>query len=236
MSGEYTCMAYNYVTENSSSNSKMLTVIHATETVIREDRVPINSENFTLICDVTGPFEMIYWMKDGMRLNMTNSTAHSDMSYHIENNMLHFTPVTLYDDGMYQCVATNQAGPQESPQYMLLVNYGPLNVTISGPDSAKVGVTVSFTCFADSRPDCDFNWFFNNQLWTAVTAGPVITFPALKESEGTYICKARNPVTNITKYKTKDFTLSHASALHFPSHGGLMMMGLFAFFVPVLFT
>lgn len=65
---------------------------------------------------------MIYWMKDNMHLNMTNSTANPLMSYHIKNNMLYFTPVNRVDDGTYECVATNQAGQHKSPTYMLLVN------------------------------------------------------------------------------------------------------------------
>lgn len=234
MSGEYTCMAFNNVTAKTSTNSKMLTVIEAIESVmISNNTIPINSENFTLTCDVTGPYDTIYWMKDNMHLNMTNSNANSHMSYQIDNNTLHFTPVTTHNDGTYQCVATNQAGPHKSPPYMLLVNYGPLSVNISGPDATRVGLSVSLTCSADSRPDCDFYWFLNNQSSAALKAGPVITFPALKENEGKYICKARNPVTNITMYQTKAFTVA-ASTHHFPSPGGLLWMGLFALSVSVL--
>ncbi|XP_078107950.1 carcinoembryonic antigen-related cell adhesion molecule 1 [Sander vitreus] len=237
MSGEYTCMAYNYMTKKNSTYSKMLTVVEPIKSVmIRNNTVPINSKNFTLTCDVTGPYGMIYWMKDNMNLNMTNFTSTPHMSYHIKNNMLHFTPLTMYSDGAYQCVATNHAGPHKSPQYMLLVNYGPLSVNISGPGSAKVNLKVSLNCSAGSRPDCNFQWFFNNNSM-ALNTGSVITFLANKGTEGSYMCKATNPVTNITMYQTKAFTLTaHASALHFLSQGGLMLMGLFALCVPVLFS
>ena len=80
-------------------------------------------------------------------------------------------------------------------------------MSISGPDSAKVGHTVSLKCSTDSRPDCDFHWFLNNQP-SAVETGSVITFTASKEKAGNYKCEARNPVTNITMYKTKAFTLT----------------------------
>ncbi|XP_023117529.3 carcinoembryonic antigen-related cell adhesion molecule 1 [Amphiprion ocellaris] len=234
MTGEYTCMAYNNVTGKNSTNSAMLTVIEAIESVmVQNSTTPINNENFTLTCDVGGPYDTIYWMKDNMKLNMTN--PHS--SYHIEKNMLHFTPVTTYNDGSYQCVATNQAAQHESVPYILLVNYGPLSVTISGPDSAELGTSgMSLTCSADSRPECHFYWFLNNQS-NPLTNGPVITFSVTKESEGTYICKARNPVTNITMYQSKTFAVSgHASAIHFSSHSSLMLMALFAFSTSVLFN
>ncbi|XP_039661098.1 carcinoembryonic antigen-related cell adhesion molecule 5-like isoform X4 [Perca fluviatilis] len=245
MSGEYTCMAYNYMTKQNSTNSKMLTVIEPIESVmIRNNTVPINSKNFTLTCDVTGPYSTIYWMKDNMTLNMANLTmanltATPHMSYHAQNNTLHFTPLTMHSDGTYQCVATNQAGPHKSPRYMLLVNYGPLSVNISGPGSTKVNLQVSLNCSADSRPACNFQWFFNNNSM-ALNTGSVITFLANKGTQGSYMCKATNPVTNITMYQTTAFTvtapLAHASALHFPSQGGLMLMGLFALSVPVLFS
>ncbi|XP_068426064.1 carcinoembryonic antigen-related cell adhesion molecule 2-like [Clinocottus analis] len=230
MSGNITCKAYNNVTGKSVTKSKMLTVIEAIESVmIRNNTVPINSENFTLTCDVTGPHDMIYWMKNNTHLNMTHSTAQPHMSYYIENNMLKFTPLTLYNEGTYQCVATNQAGPHKSPKYMLLVNYGPLSVNISGPESSKSDLSVSLTCSADSRPDCDYHWFLNEMSSVVQKTGPVLTFLAIKENEGNYTCKATNPVTNITMYQTKAFTVAaHASALHFSSQSGLIMMGLFA--------
>ncbi|KAI4811474.1 hypothetical protein KUCAC02_014379 [Chaenocephalus aceratus] len=238
MSGEYTCLAYNNVTGNNSTNSKMLTVIEAISSVmIRSTTVPINSDDFTLTCDVSGPYDMIYWMKDNMHLNMTNSTANPLMSYHIKNNMLYFTPVSRVDDGTYECVATNQAGQHKSPTYMLLVNYGPLNVMISGPDKANIGSSVSLTCSAETQPDCDFHWFFNNPLSPNVEAGAVITFSVTKQNAGIYVCRARNPVTNIEAFQYKTFmVIGHASVLHFHSRGVLMLMGVFALSFPVLFN
>lgn len=85
---------------------------------------------------------------------------------------------------------------------------GPLSMNISG----HVGPFVYWTCSADSRPDCDFLWFFNKST-ASFHSGPAISFPATKEREGNYTCKARNPVTNITMYKTKVFTVTGKWAL-----------------------
>ncbi|KAM7383227.1 hypothetical protein PAMP_002898 [Pampus punctatissimus] len=229
MSGEYTCVAYNYVTGKNSTKSMMLTVINAIESVmVKSNTLPIASENFTLTCEVTGYYTSIGW-----RMNSTNSTDNKLMSYN--ENKLQFTPVTPYNDGAYWCIATNQASLHESPKYNLLVNYGPMSISISGPDSAKVGLTVSLKCSSNSRPDCDFYWYLNNQP-SAVNTGSVITFLASKEREGNYTCKARNPVTNITMYYTKALTVTdHASALHFSSQHSLKLTVLFALFLSVLF-
>ncbi|KAG8009939.1 Hemicentin-1 [Nibea albiflora] len=195
MSGEYACMAYNYLTGRNSTSSKMLTVIEAIESVmIRNSTIPINNKNLTLTCEITGPYEAIYWMKD------------YDMLYYAGNITLDFTPVTRGDDGTYQCFAFNKAGVHASPTYALLVNYGPLSVNIAGSDSAEAGVHVKLTCSAESRPDCDFNWFHNNQS-SPLMAGSVLRFLATKESEGNYTCMATNPVTSITMYATQAFAL-----------------------------
>ncbi|XP_061573928.1 hemicentin-1-like [Cololabis saira] len=234
MSGQYTCMAHNNVTGMNSTNSIELTVVEAIESVMIQNRtMPINNENFTLICHVVGPYDMIDWMKDNMSLKMSSSSGSGQhKSYHAENNMLHFTPVTIDNDGTYQCVATNLAARHESQQYTLLVNYGPLMVTISGPDLEDA--SVSFTCSADSRPEPDFRWFFNN-LSMPLTSGAVFKFAPIEAKEGNYICKATNPVTNVISYQSKEFAIGgHAAAVHYPAQGGLMLMSVFAFTVHLL--
>lgn len=92
----------------------------ATELVITNSSIPIQNENFTLTCAVNRSYEQIYWLKDNTRLN--TSATNQTMSYHVENNTLHFTPVSSYDDGEYKCVAISHAGEHESPPFVLLVN------------------------------------------------------------------------------------------------------------------
>ncbi|CAB1417810.1 unnamed protein product [Pleuronectes platessa] len=124
----------------------------------------------------------------------------------------------------------------KSPIYTLLVNYGPLSMDISGPVIGLDHVAV-LTCSADSRPDCDFLWYLNNNSSAVITTGSTIAFAATPANFGNYICVARNPVTKISMYKSKSVNMKGgATAVHFSSGGGLMMMGLFAVFVPVLFT
>lgn len=230
MSGEYTCVAYNNVTMKNSTNSKMLTVIEAIESVmVTNDSVPINHENFTLTCEVTGPSDMLYWVKDGMLLNMSANAYEGKRSYRIENNTLQFTPVTISDDGVYQCAAYNRAGTGKhlSQPYVLLVNYGPLSVNVSGPTSTGLGLIVTLTCSADSRPDGVFHWFFNNRS-SFLHAGSVLTMLEFEANDGNYICEVWNPVTNITMYTMKDVTFGHAMPINVPSRGSLLTMAVFA--------
>lgn len=222
MSGEYTCVAYNNVTGMNSSSSKMLTV-NETTVMIKSSGVPINMENFTLTCEVTGPVDKIYW-------ELYSWFVGEAIIY--EGEKLPFTPVTTGDNGFYRCIATNQAGKHASPTYSLKVNYGPQSVSISGPDSAYPGNPVSLRCSANSYPEPDFVWIFNKQTST----GSEINFVASNNTAGNYTCKATNLVTNITMYQTKVFILNYASTIHIPSHNSLMLMGLFALSLSAMFN
>nr|XP_046170528.1 HEPACAM family member 2-like isoform X2 [Oncorhynchus gorbuscha]XP_046170529.1 HEPACAM family member 2-like isoform X2 [Oncorhynchus gorbuscha] len=130
--------------------------------MVKRNKLPIASDNLTLTCDVTGHYDTIYRMKDNLSL-VLNNTLNSDTT--ISNNSLHFSPVKVSNDGNYQCVATNLFGPNTSPKYQLLVNYGPLSVNISGPGLVVIGsvITANLKCSADSRPTSEYWWKFINQ-------------------------------------------------------------------------
>lgn len=102
----------------------MYVCTEATEVVITNSSVPIDLKNFTLTCEVNRLDVQIYWLKDGKRLNANTSGNATDqeMSYHVGVNTLHFTPVSLHNDGEYKCVAIDNAGEHQSPPFDLLVN------------------------------------------------------------------------------------------------------------------
>ncbi|XP_036825331.1 hemicentin-1 isoform X3 [Oncorhynchus mykiss] len=225
--GEYTCVAFNNLTVRNSTVSKMLTIIEAiTSVTVKRNKLPIASDNLTLTCVVTGHYDTIYWMKDNLSL-VLNNTLNSDIT--ISNNSLHFSPVKVSNDGNYQCVATNLFGPNTSPKYQLLVNYGPKSVNISGPVSVVIGsvTTVTLKCSADSRPISEYGWKFNNQ--SVFGTGPMIAVIASLENAGDYTCVAKNPVTNISTSKTISLDVTgHSNAPPFQARVGLMLTALLA--------
>uniref|UniRef100_A0A4W5LXK2 Ig-like domain-containing protein n=1 Tax=Hucho hucho TaxID=62062 RepID=A0A4W5LXK2_9TELE len=225
--GEYTCVAFNNITGRNSTVYKMLTVVEAIKSVmVKRNKIPISSDNLTLTCDVTGRYDTIYWMKDNLSL-VLNNTLNSDIT--ISNNSLHFSPVKVSNDGNYQCVATNLFGPHTSPNYKLLVNYGPLSVNISGPVSVVIGsvITATLKCSADSRPTSEYGWKFNNQ--SMLGTGPLMAVIASLENAGDYTCVAKNPVTNISMSKTISLDVTgHSPAPPFQSRVGLMLTALLA--------
>lgn len=231
MSGEYTCLAHNDVTQKNTTGSITLTVIEGIKSVrVIEDTIPIDSRNLTLTCEVAGAYDSIYWMKDNKKLDMNSSNDTSHMSYYIGKDSLHFSPLTIYNDGTYRCVAINIGGSHESPDFVLLVNYGPLSVNITGPDSVEIGsvLTVSLRCSADSQPKSRYQWFFNFQS-AVMETDSVMTIWATEANIGNYTCEATNPVTNITMSKTKEFIITSRASLPLREPGsGLALLALSA--------
>uniref|UniRef100_A0A3B3VEC1 Ig-like domain-containing protein n=1 Tax=Poecilia latipinna TaxID=48699 RepID=A0A3B3VEC1_9TELE len=208
MSGTYTCVAHNHVTEKNSTTSKMLAVIEGIDSVmIQNNLTPISNENFTLTCRVVGPYDALYWMKDGMQLSL-NASDPAPSLYITEDNILHFTQLTTQSNGAYQCVATNKAALHKSQQYKLLVHckYHRKLSVFSFITFRKYGAVVSLNCTVDSYPECDFYWFLNNKS-SLLKIGSVVSFSATRGQVGDYICVATNPVTNVTMTQTKSFAI-----------------------------
>ncbi|KAM9807272.1 carcinoembryonic antigen-related cell adhesion molecule 1 [Syngnathus typhle] len=233
MTGQYTCMARNPVSGKNVTRTLMLHVIEDIKSVkVQNDTIPIDGDNFTLTCVVDGPYTSIQWRKNGTEL-AANWSATNHSQYHMEENKLHFTPLTRYEDGTYECIASNLVGSHKSPAYELLVNYGPLSVTILGPELSKELFTVTIKCVADSRPESEYEWFLNDIPSSAVASSSVIQIPLL---ESNYTCKATNPVTNISMSRSKLITpFGSASALQSISHKYLVIISALIVSVQALF-
>lgn len=81
------------------------------------EKPPIEGKLYELYCNVTGPADYVYWMKNGMKLHRHNTTFCS-----MDNKTLTFKPLTRYDTGNYSCNAMNAVGNMTSALYRLLVN------------------------------------------------------------------------------------------------------------------
>ncbi|XP_061772589.1 carcinoembryonic antigen-related cell adhesion molecule 1 [Nerophis ophidion] len=235
MSGNYTCMAQNPLLKRNSTKSLALTVKEAIKSVmVMNDTIPIDGNNFTLTCVVDGHYDSIQWEKNGTYVG-TNMSADNHTYYHLVDNSFFFTPLMRSDDDEYRCVASNLIGPHESPPYELLVNYGPLSVTLSDPELDKEKLTITVKCEADSRPEPEIKWFLNDKP-SEIGVGNMVQISLSLLVETKYSCRARNPVTNITMTQTKTFSLfGSASALPSPSQRGLFIASVFILSVPVLF-
>ena len=71
-----------------------------------QDVLLSTGSNFTLTCNATGvPFPQLAWYKDGVLL-----TASIPGRLDVQTNEISVYNVTLSDQGVYSCVASNAAG------------------------------------------------------------------------------------------------------------------------------
>ncbi|XP_062395016.1 hemicentin-1-like [Sardina pilchardus] len=193
-SGEYSCTAHNNMTGRSSSVTKMLTVIDLISNVMvnEDDGSPILNMTFILSCDMTGPVESIHWMVNSSSYLQANDT----ISFSNENKTLTFKHVDHSDNGNYQCVAMNAVSKLNSSEYILMVNYGPWDTVITGPQNAKSGSGVTFHCSATSLPPSVYSWYYNGSM---VGEGALLElFNLTLNKSGEYTCKAHNNKTNMS--------------------------------------
>ncbi|MFT7800595.1 hemicentin-1-like [Arapaima gigas] len=200
--GNYTCWAYNDVTLRYTSVSTWATIIDPVSkvTINVTGELPILNGSFALSCSVSGPVTFIQWLKDGWPLSPNNKTIFSG-----DNSSVTFSLVELSDNGNYRCEASNAVSNQTSPEYKLLVNYGPEQPIITGPNVAETGSVITFNCTASSRPPSQYSWFFNG---TQVAQGPLFKSGDLTlGSSGKYTCVAFNPVTGRSSSAVKELSV-----------------------------
>lgn len=77
----------------------------------------IEGHYYNLTCNVTGPADHVYWMKNDEPLHEDNSTVISK-----DNMTVSFNPLAYNDTGDYKCMAINAVENMTSLPYMLLVN------------------------------------------------------------------------------------------------------------------
>lgn len=78
---------------------------------------PIEGYFYNLTCNVTGPAQYVYWMKNGEELHGDSRTV-----FYTQNRTVAFKPLEYNDTGSYQCIAINVGGNMTSPPYQLYVN------------------------------------------------------------------------------------------------------------------
>lgn len=85
-------------------------------TVNMDSQQPIYNQPFTLTCTVIGDVQHIQWMKNGVKLYQDNR-----ISFTNNNSVLNFNPLTLSDNGQYQCEASNVINNMTSEAFDLNV-------------------------------------------------------------------------------------------------------------------
>ncbi|KAK1151828.1 carcinoembryonic antigen-related cell adhesion molecule 5-like [Acipenser oxyrinchus oxyrinchus] len=188
--GNYTCWAFNNITLRYGDVTRSITVIAPISNINVKPTPaqPIENNTFSLTCNVTGTADSRLWWKDDQPLSTTERITLSG-----DNSTVSFNPVLQSDNGTYQCTASDPVSQLNSTGYRLDVNYGPEQVSITGPDASRIGSTAVFTCSALSQPGCEYTWFINGKL--VAKGSPYKIHPVNSSNDGSYTCTAWNSLT-----------------------------------------
>ncbi|XP_051901303.1 neural cell adhesion molecule 2-like [Pristis pectinata] len=191
-SGNYTCQAFNNLTEKYNASTLGIIVIEPVSNVIatlNNVRPVENEDTVVLICNTQGTVLRRTWLKNDLPIHENDRIFTSS-----DKTKLTITRVKRTDTGTYNCTASNDYNSGSALIYVQ-VNYGPENITIlpQGPVVADIGSPLTLTCSAHSVPSGEYKWFNGtNHLQT----GQQYTMEAVRSVDsGNYTCEVYNYVT-----------------------------------------
>ncbi|KAM8736051.1 cell adhesion molecule CEACAM6-like isoform 3-T4 [Acanthopagrus schlegelii] len=145
-----------------------------------------NSVSLTCNADAGSGFTRL-WTKDDSHWIPTDNIMLYD-----NNRVLTFKSLNKKDSGEYSCKIRNPVRNDEAT-YIMVVNYGPENVQITGPSEIHFEQTLKLTCSAESEPSASFTWTLNG---TEIHNSSVFTKVIREFSDsGNYTCQAMNHIT-----------------------------------------
>ncbi|KAG7275683.1 hypothetical protein CRUP_028844 [Coryphaenoides rupestris] len=137
-------------------------------------------------CRVSGrPAPRVEWSRDGEVLSRDGDPH---VEFLEEGQVLRVKSVRLRDQGLYQCLARNNAGTQ-TRQFRLTVQAPPSSGALAGPRRCPwFWLPTVLPCDVEGSPAPSITWLKDNHPIVPCGWGP-----AQGESAGLYTCRASNP-------------------------------------------
>ncbi|XP_028281355.1 carcinoembryonic antigen-related cell adhesion molecule 2-like [Parambassis ranga] len=188
----YSCQAFNNKTlRYQTSLTSVVSVLEKISGVSVKSSTNLTVEggmSVNLTCEASGSIFTRTWMKDGVNLILTDN-----MTLYDNNRVLSFDPVNRKHSSEYFCNVSNPIS-SDGAKYIMVVNYGPENVRITGLNEITFKHTLKLTCSADSTPAPSYTWILNDQE-ILYNAPEFIKEEADYSHSGDYTCQAQNDIT-----------------------------------------
>ncbi|XP_039368399.1 carcinoembryonic antigen-related cell adhesion molecule 20-like isoform X1 [Mauremys reevesii] len=156
----------------------------------------LENGTFTLRCNSSPSANTVLWLQDGVSLAPSDRLVLSP-----DNRTLTVLGVTRGDAGTYQCEVRNPVSTNRSENSTVTLAYGPDSARIDppGPIGLTLGSPLTLTCVANSVPAPSYRWVLNGT--DTKETGSSLTFKLTTwAQQGTYECRAHNPVTGRTAW------------------------------------
>ncbi|XP_076093735.1 hemicentin-1-like isoform X1 [Mytilus galloprovincialis] len=197
--GMYKCVVQNEAGQSEVEfNVKVQVPPRIDEEGIDTNPEVVTGDPHTLSCPARGrPPPDITWYKNGQIIDFTSD---SNLELKSRGRQLYFKEVQLKDDGVYKCLAVNEAGSIEQ-KYDLDVLVPPSIDDSANNDITKVisGHTTVLNCPASGTPVPAIEWFkngwllvINNNILTEDNGRQLKIINTRVEDSGNYTCTATN--------------------------------------------
>ncbi|XP_068231428.1 hemicentin-1-like [Palaemon carinicauda] len=224
-SGNYTCTISNnlgYADINYSV--QILIPPKVSSTKVSSVPVVIEGESLRINCPIDAvPLPTITWLKDGLSIFSTKDRA--DMTHIVvedSGQTLHILEATADDQGIYRCVATNDAGEIDLLFPLEVLVAPQFNQYFHQPNVIlNIGDELDLDCEATGDPEPQVTWILDGlPMYAHVTpGGKRVYIPGVRLSDaGHYMCNATN--TAGSTHRNFTVTVLMAPVLEESGRGG----------------
>ncbi|CAM9269272.1 unnamed protein product, partial [Lampetra planeri] len=192
--GNYTCQAFNnktlkYQTSQPADISVRTSPVSNVTVSSNTSELLEFSSSVRLSCSSSGSSPSFRW------LNRSSEVTASDRVQITDGGAtLTLVTVTRYDPGPFRCNVSNSISAEVSQPVTLVVQYGPDNMAVVGPDAVREGDFTMLYCSAMSVPSASFSWLLNGNP-TDVHVSAYVIPTSRRADSGRYSCTAVNAVT-----------------------------------------
>ncbi|XP_072133654.1 cell adhesion molecule CEACAM5-like [Mobula birostris] len=192
--GNYTCEAYNDVTNRNNTSTTQIKVFEPVSNVTvtsNATRLIEYSDSVAITCFARGTEVSYLWLKENSPI-----IPGGRFELSADNSTLAVSGVRRTDEN-FTCRASNLINSSTSAPFHLDVYYGPDRpYIITQPNSSLhvAGSTIRLTCLTQSRPVAELKWRLNG---AHPQSGQVLILDNISVCQtGNYTCEAYNTVTN----------------------------------------
>ncbi|XP_068759297.1 fibroblast growth factor receptor 4-like isoform X2 [Montipora capricornis] len=211
--GQYRCLAIN--SDGNLTSAPATLTVHFAPAILNQLPPGITrltregNEYIVFSCTVEGnPSPLLYWTKNGKRLNVIGNPRLSAVSWRGIHS-LNIVNLSRSDAGLYQCVAVNSVGSVASHGENLRVYFAPEISCLPKHATRVEGQDVIFSCTIDGDPPPGVIWTKNGEepkvagnsrvnVSSTSNNHSLILTDIQRSDAGQYRCLASNSEGNLT--------------------------------------